>query len=535
MSSTINPEAIQVEPRFGSFALDVREQFQNAKDDIQTILTEGVEPDLSGWTFSETGAKSISQPVSDGQFYFRQMASPAAFRAQGLGSITGFMCSAFQTPVQFVFHCANGTGNTGEELPVTNAQNLFTWDTRGTINNVDGQGSAFQMRVTTKEDTATTGTIGSTVKMWVAPLGGTVSVANPATLSIDDDNGLSFKGVQFVDGSGSVISSGSSTPNLVTNPSFDHWQGGTSFAIAANTTTQLADRYKTRRAAAGTTFSQQTGFLNAAYCIRMARDSGNTSTQALLLFQHFDPDFVRKIAGKTVTVSYDARVGANYSGGALVASFYSGTAGGEALTMVGAGAGFTTGAVAGSNINMGTPTTTAARLVGTSTYTIPSDARDLAFRTYWSPTGTAGAADYLEITNIRIAEVGTEFVPVTQVTDLNECMRFYRKSFLPATTPAQNVGAGTGEIRFPAITAAATVQRPPSVRFGAPMRSTPTITLYNPAAANGEARDITATADCSSTSSTNVSVNGFDLLTTGNASTSIGNSLGIHWTADARL
>jgi hypothetical protein len=476
-----------------------------------TAANTAIDTRFPGWTFTQTAVKSAGQSITDGQFYYRNMGSKAAFRVQGLGGITGFMCSAFQTPVQFVLHRAEGGQGAGEELPVGNNTNLMSFQARGTVDFSDGQGRAFELRILTKEDAAVTGAIGSRALFFVAKLGEVIP--SGITFEIDADNGLYFRGTKFVDGTGTVI-----TSSYASNPSFDLWQSGTSFAIAASTNTFLADRYKTRRAATGATHSRQTGFSGAQYCIRMARDNGNSSVQALLLFQQFDPELVRKIAGQTVRVSADMRVGADYSGGAVVASFYSGTAGNEAVTMLGASAGFTTGGVTGSNISMGTPTTTAARAVGASSYTIPADALDLAMRIFWTPSGTAGAADFLEITNIRISEAGTTFVPADIATVLDDCRRFYR----------------TGTARFPAPLAGAVTQRSPTVLTGAAMRAVPNITLASPVS-GAQVRDVTAGADCSATASANVDASGFTVSCTGNASTAAGNELAVVWTADARL
>ncbi|MBI1188323.1 MAG: carbohydrate-binding protein CenC [Alphaproteobacteria bacterium] len=118
--------------------------------------------------------------------------------------------------------------------------------------------------------------------------------------------------------------------------------------------------------------------------------------------------------------------------------------------------------------------------------------------------------------------------------ELSLCRRYCRKSFLEATAPAQNVGVNTGEFTFPALQAGATNQRA-HVRFEPGMRAAPTITLYNPAAANAQARDKTASGDCTSTAAANASENGFDLTATGNASTAIAGALCVHYLATAEL
>lgn len=112
--------------------------------------------------------------------------------------------------------------------------------------------------------------------------------------------------------------------------------------------------------------------------------------------------------------------------------------------------------------------------------------------------------------------------------------RYYEKSFEYATAPAQNAGT-TGAFRHPAVVAAAAVNRLAAVPFRARKRATPTVTLYNPSAANAQVRDANAVADCTSSSAASVSETQFAVNCTGAAGTAVGNALIYHWTADARL
>lgn len=119
--------------------------------------------------------------------------------------------------------------------------------------------------------------------------------------------------------------------------------------------------------------------------------------------------------------------------------------------------------------------------------------------------------------------------------ELALCRHFYRKSFNVDTAPAQNVGAATGETSFGAFTAGAAQQRSQRIEFDTPMWGAPTVTTYNPAAANAEVRDETAGADCSAVAANDVEQTGFDISATGNAGTAVGNKLGIHWSAVKEL
>jgi hypothetical protein len=227
---------------------------------------------------------------------------------------------------------------------------------------------------------------------------------------------------------------------------------------------------------------------------------------------------VRQLAGQTLYLSVAHRMGADYSGGQIAVAAYTGTAGGESVSMTGT-MGFTTG---NNNVlaavSSGTPSTTAARSTVRS-FAVPSDALDLAFRIYYVPSGTAGAADYLEITNVKLTtDASTSFAAPDLDAVRAEALRYYR----------------SGTFRWPAPLAGAVTQRSPTVSLGAPMRATPTVTLASPVSGS-HVRDVTAGADCSATASANVGVDGFTVSCTGNASTAAGNELAVAWVADARL
>lgn len=115
------------------------------------------------------------------------------------------------------------------------------------------------------------------------------------------------------------------------------------------------------------------------------------------------------------------------------------------------------------------------------------------------------------------------------------CERYLEHSFSLGTAPAQNIGTATGEELFGAIIAGAITQRWQSVHFRHLKRINPTITLYNPSAANGEIRDITGAVDFTGSGTTNVTRRAFRIFGTANAATAVDNSCGVHWRADSRL
>lgn len=335
--------------------------------------------------------------------------------------------------------------------------------------------------------------------------------------------------------------------NYVHNPSFLLWQAGQTSVVPSTSNPHIADRWRCRRAVAGATVSRQAGFAGATYCCRLQRDAGNSAVDGIAIGQQLESAAAARFAGKWVILSYDVRGGANMSATGLRvnSSFACGTGIDEAFSPAAVSPSFVTGNTsfdarlqAGSH-KSAAPTSGSRRMYS-APWLVPANATEFGWSIGFVPTGTAGAADYIEVTNVKIELCGphgraTAFEPELPEETLRACQRFYRKSFNVNASPAQNAGAGTGEWRFPATRAAAAQNRLGSVRFGAAMRTAPTITLFNPVAANAQARNLTGGADCSATAAQNVSEQGFEIVATGDGAAAIGDDLGVHWTADARL
>lgn len=120
---------------------------------------------------------------------------------------------------------------------------------------------------------------------------------------------------------------------------------------------------------------------------------------------------------------------------------------------------------------------------------------------------------------------------------LMDCQRYYQKSFSYTTIPAQNVGLNSGDYQFKsasnALGAVGTFME--SKTFIPPMYITPTMTFYNPGAADAQCWDYFAVGSTSATATVSLTAKSFVLQTTGNAGAGQGDRLGVHWTADARL
>jgi hypothetical protein len=193
--------------------------------------------------------------------------------------------------------------------------------------------------------------------------------------------------------------------NAIINGGMDIWQRGTSFA-AAGLGAYSADRWGFYRggAAGAATWSRQTsGLDNIQYSMRLQRDSGNTSTQYVAIWTALENSDSLRFAGKTVTLSFWAKVGANFSGGGVMTAILNtGTGTNEPPYSF-------TGAVTAISQ---TPTVTTSWQRFSYTATLATSARQIAVQLLYYPTGTAGANDWLEVTGVQLelGSVATEFL-----------------------------------------------------------------------------------------------------------------------------
>ena len=218
-----------------------------------------------------------------------------------------------------------------------------------------------------------------------------------------------------------------SASNPVLNSALQNWQRGTSFTSVANTA-YTADRWCAfTNAITGRDVSRQvtgdtTNLPNIQYALRMGRASANTNTTNLFIGQSFESVNSIPFAGKTITLSYYARAGANYSSASSLFNVYMGYGTGTDQNIF---AGYTGQTSTGAT--NGTLTTTWQRF--TTTVSIASTATELGFYFGYTPVGTAGAADYFEITGVQI-DIGSVALPfrtyaATIQGELAACQRYY--------------------------------------------------------------------------------------------------------------
>ena len=226
--------------------------------------------------------------------------------------------------------------------------------------------------------------------------------------------------------------------NGVLNSNFSVWQRGTS-VTGAGGGAYTADRWFLYAGGQGTVSRQATAdstnlpFIQ--YCARVQRNSGSSDTTNLPFIQSFETVNSIQYAGKTVTLSFYARKGANYSptGSGLVVTLATGTGTDQNYES----AGYTGGATPISQT--ATLTTTWQRFSYSAT--LAATTTEVTTRFVTVPTGTAGAADYYEITGVQleIASTASTYSPnsSTQQAELSACQRYYNR------VNGTNVGGAT--------------------------------------------------------------------------------------------
>ncbi|CAB4180196.1 hypothetical protein UFOVP1041_11 [uncultured Caudovirales phage] len=246
--------------------------------------------------------------------------------------------------------------------------------------------------------------------------------SNDTVLTADSTTATGLKWASASAGSSNVAGK-----NGVLNSAFQIWQRGTSVAFGAYTYT--ADRWQCYNNGTVATATRQvtgdtTNLPNIQYCARIQRTAGSALTNAIQVSQSFETINSIQYAGKTVTLSFYARKGANYSPTSDILNYTLNTGTGTDQRVL---AGYT-GNTAIINQNA-TLTTTWQRFSYSAS--VGATATEIGIAFNFNPTGTAGANDYFEITGVQleIASSATAYSPNTSTyeTELAACQRYYQR------------------------------------------------------------------------------------------------------------
>ena len=218
--------------------------------------------------------------------------------------------------------------------------------------------------------------------------------------------------------------------NRIINGGMNFWQRGTSFTNVATTNNYYtADRWGANRNsdASGLTVSRSTdvpaGF---KYSAKFQREAGNAATNALAIFNSNESINTLDFAGQSVTLSFYAKVGANWSASNDISvSIRSGTGTDQRVYQF-------TGLVSQSS----TVTITDSWAKYSITKTVPANATEVgAVIQSGAYSGTAGADDSLYITGVQLEKgsTATSFDYRPYGTELALCQRYFEKSVSQGT------------------------------------------------------------------------------------------------------
>jgi hypothetical protein len=200
----------------------------------------------------------------------------------------------------------------------------------------------------------------------------------------------------------------------------------------------------------GAQITQQTsGLTGFQYAARLQRQSGNTGTQSVSMITGIETKDSLRFANQSATLSFYARAGSNFSASsnAFTAQIITGTGTDESPW----------GGYMGQTTNTTTVTLTTSYQRFTYTVSIASTTTEIALQLYFSPSGTAGTNDYVEITGIQL-EIGSVATPFSRAGgtlqgELAACQRYYFRNTTDSTGNYLALGftatTATGQFMYP--------------------------------------------------------------------------------------
>ena len=268
--------------------------------------------------------------------------------------------------------------------------------------------------------------------------------------------------------------------NAIINGGMDIWQRGTSQTFTAGPA-YTADRFSFNCSAVTSvtvsqiTTSDTTNLPNIYNAMRVQRTAGNTSVPFFLIQNSLESKDSYRFAGQNFTLSFWARKGANFSSSTFNVQTISGTGTDQSLV-----SGFTNS----NALITQSPTLTTTWQRFTYTGSVPSTATQLGLQFYATYVGTAGAADYFDITGIQL-ELGSVATPFARAGgsiggELALCQRYFTSSFPNGVAPGNKSGSSVANGN--ALTNYSTTvgnAYPTFKTFEVSMRAAPSVSIFN--------------------------------------------------------
>jgi hypothetical protein len=237
---------------------------------------------------------------------------------------------------------------------------------------------------------------------------------------------------------GAAVSGFTGFKNRIINPGMviDQRNAGAAVTLTAAGLLYPVDRWAATRGTgtSGAIAQRVTGSYVGGNALRVQRNNGDTATATLSVGQVIESANCFGIAGNTITRSFRARCGANFSG-----------ASSQITSRIGTGTGTDQSAALFWNIGWtGQVNSDAAITLTTSwqnfsvTITAGASVNQVGIMFFYAPTGTAGANDWFEIEEVQLerGSNATSFEFRDYGRELAMCQRYYEKSFEQGTAPA---------------------------------------------------------------------------------------------------
>jgi hypothetical protein len=154
----------------------------------------------------------------------------------------------------------------------------------------------------------------------------------------------------------------------------------------------------------------------------------------------------------------------------------------------------------------------------------------------WNDDTATTLGEFFYFTDVQLerGSLCTDVERPAFTEELARCQRFYAKTFTLATAPAQNVGSVLGALSYRVAVTGAT-SGAAYWQFPVRMRTAPTVTTYNPSAANANWRNTTDGADSGTATANNPSERGVEIQNGQAAGDAAGELVTIHAAAAAEL
>jgi hypothetical protein len=227
----------------------------------------------------------------------------------------------------------------------------------------------------------------------------------------------------------------------------DQRNAGASFTVPNANGYGSCDRWASLAGATSTWTMQRvsSGLANFAYALQAGRNASSSSTSALYIGQVIETNNCQDLAGQSVTLSFYAKCGANFSASssALNVELWIGSGTDQGWQSLNSA----TWTSQAQTINTSKVLTTTYQQF-TSTATVPAGTNEIAIRFWYAGVGTAGANDWFQITGVQL-EAGSTASPFenrSYGTEFQLCQRYYEKSYNIDVAPATSTTVGNIDV-----------------------------------------------------------------------------------------